>query len=168
VPSGEEEKLLLPCREWLAGFLRQKYRGATITILEDTDRRQLRYPLNDAGLAERFPECSAWEVKVDVVATFQRRKSTNLVFVELKARPISLVDVGQLLGYCRVCHPSSAYLLSSAGISSQLERLLTTYGRTDVLDFGNDVIRVGAWDVGKGEPDWSSMIPSGDLGILVP
>ena len=162
----EEDKLLEPCRRWLSGFLKEKYPRATVIILPKTDRKQLRYALNDAGLASSFPESSAWEVRVDVVAAVQQRRQTTLVFVELKAKPISLVDVGQLLGYCRVCRPRGAYLLSSQGLSSDLHRLLTTYGRTDVSDFGNDAMRVGRWDVARASPDWSSMIPPGDLATI--
>ncbi len=162
----EEDKLLEPCRRWLSGFLKEKHPRATVIILPKTDRKQLRYALNDVGLAPCFAESSAWEVRVDVVAAVQKRRQTTLVFVELKAKPISLVDVGQLLGYCRVCRPRGAYLLSSQGLSSDLHRLLTTYGRTDVLDFGNDAMRVGRWDVARTSPDWSSMIPPGDLATI--
>lgn len=159
----EEAKLLEPCRAWFARFLRESCRGATVTILGDTDRKQLRYALTDSELAGQFAESSAWEVKVDVAAVMQAKSKLALGFVELKAKPISLVDLGQLLGYCRVCRPAIAFLLSPDGPSADLYRLLTTYGRTDILAFEHSEIRVGTWDCARGAPDWGTLIPSGVL-----
>lgn len=162
----KERDLLRPCRAWLCRFLSDKYRRATITILPDTDRMQLRHSLNKAGLSSQFPESSAWEVRVDVAAVVARANRTSLAFVELKARPLLLRDVGQLLGYCRVCQPIIAFLLSSEGLSPELDRLLKAYGRTDVLSFGADSIRVGSWHVGRASPDWSTIIPPGALSTI--
>lgn len=161
--TPSEEELLAPCRKWFQRYLQERNRRSKCEILENTDRRQLRYVLNEAGLSGEFPEASAWEVKVDVVGFIRRRSIASLAFVELKVVPISLRDVGQLLGYCRVCRPTEAFLLSSQGLSSQLLRLLTSYGRTDVLEFGRETIRVGSWDYERGTPDWSSIIPPGAL-----
>lgn len=161
--TPSEVELLSPCRNWLKTYIQEKHKRAKCEILENTDRRQLRYVLNDAGASSEFPESSAWEVKVDVVGIIRRSSKTSLAFVELKAVPISLRDVGQLLGYCRVCQPADAFLLSSQGVSTELFRLLTTYGRTDVLQFGRKIIRVGAWDNFRKIPDWSEMIPPGAL-----
>jgi len=159
--NGPESALLQPCRAWLERYLRQAHRGAMVTILPDTERRQLRAVLSEADFAPHFPESSAWEVRVDVVGVVERKSEVLLAFVELKATPITLVNVGQLLAYCRVCRPSEAFLLSSKGLSGDLDRLLTTYGRLDVLEFGQTTMQVGRWHCGRKEPDWSSMIPGG-------
>lgn len=161
-----EATLLGPCRSWLASFLRQQFRRATIGVLPDTDRVRLGTVLSRSGLTSFFPECSAWEVKVDVAGVVHRRGGADLVFVELKAGPISLRDVGQLLGYCRVCRPIGAFLLSPEGLSSDLQRLLTTYGRIDVLRFGADYIRVGSWLTSRRQPAWGDVIPGGALPTL--
>lgn len=161
--NSPESKLLQPCRGWLDCYLRTAHPRSVITIFPNSEQKQLRAVLNDAGFSQFFPESSAWEVKVDVVAVVQMRKQVRLVFVELKATPISLVNVGQLLGYCRVCRPSEAFLLSSMGISGDLKRLLTIYGRLDVLNFGENTIQLGNWDSARNQPDWSSLIPGGLL-----
>ncbi len=163
-----EDKLLKPCRDWLRSFLAQKHHRASIKILPNTDHQQLRRALNGCGLTSFFPESSAWEVKVDVVAVILRGSAAKLVFTELKAKSITLRDVGQLLGYCRVCRPAGAFILSPEGPSSDLHRLLITYGRTDILRFGDEYIRVGAWDGARKSPDWSSLIPSGVLATVAP
>jgi hypothetical protein len=160
--------LLEPCRTWLGRFLGEKYPKSNVMVLPKTERLQLRHVLVDAGLDSEFPESSAWEVRVDVVGVISRRGLRNLAFVELKATPISLVNIGQLLGYCRVCRPAGAFLLSPAGLSTDLARLLTDYGRTDILTFGRSVIHVGRWDAIRRQPDWASVIPSGVLQSLHP
>lgn len=163
-----EAKLLRPCRQWLDGFLNRRFRNATITVLKGTERRRLGASLGAADLGQGFPEASAWEVMVDVAAVVQRRQSASLVFVELKASPIKLRDVGQLLGYCRVCRPIEAFLLSPEGPSADLDRLLTTYGRTDVLRYEGRYIHVGRWLSTRAEPDLTEMIPGGVLASFGP
>jgi hypothetical protein len=163
-----ESELLDPCRGWLESYLNSAYPKSTITVLPDTQQKQLRAVLSAAELTEHFPECSAWEVKVDVAGVVQRRSGVHLAFVELKVPAISLADVGQLLGYCRVCRPTDAFLLSAGGISSDLTRLLTVYGRLDVLDFDGRSMQVGRWDKDRCQPDWSSLIPGGLLASVGP
>lgn len=156
-----ESTLVAPCRAWLSGYLGRRFRGAEVDVLPDTERRELRSVIDQAGLSGEFPEASAWEVQVDVVGVVRRRSRVHLSFVELKSGPIKLVDVGQLLGYCRVCRPSEAFVLSPVGPSADLRRLLTVYERTDILTFGDEFIRVGVWNLDRGEPDWGSLSPPG-------
>lgn len=158
-----ESLLTAPCRTWLAQFLRRQYPRSTCSVLVDTERRGLRRALDEAGLIAYFPEASAWEVQVDVVGVVQRKRTVELTFVELKRSAIKLVDVGQLLGYCRVCRPAQAFLLSPRGPSGSLHRLLTAYGRTDLLLFEGHSIQVGAWDSQSGAPNWQTLIPGGLL-----
>lgn len=159
MPGDAERLLLRPCRQWLQEHLRRQHKRSEVLILPDSDRCQLRHALVAAGLHDRFPESSAWEIKVDVVAVVAGKRSPTLALVELKASPATLRDVGQLLGYCRVCRPTEAFLLSSKGISTELQRLLTVYGRTDILEFDRRILRVGKWDSLRNAPDWGSMIP---------
>ena len=163
----EEEHLYPPCREWLAAFLTEHYRRSEITILNDTDRRKLSAVIQSAGFAEYFPECSVWDVKVDVVGLIQSARSSFLAFVELKTKPVTLRDLGQLIGYCRVCKPVFALLLSPNGLSQELGRLLKSYGRLDVLTIPNGQIGVGTWDQTQSSPEWQTMIPGGNLPTLV-
>lgn len=163
---GTEQSLLQPCRDWLHLHLNRRHRQGRILILPNTDRRQLRHSLVEIGLQGKFPESSAWEIKADVVAVVQRQRASSLVLIELKATAATLRDVGQLLGYCRVCRPEEAFLLSARGLSPELRRLLTVYGRTDILEFGGKSLRVGKWDEARNEPDWGSVIPSGASATL--
>jgi len=132
-----------------------------VVILPDTDRRKLGNVLDDQQYTDRFIEASAWDVRVDVVGLIEHRGRCSLAFVELKAKPITLVDVGQLLGYCRVCRPEVALLLSPNGLSDELSRLLRAFGRTDILTFGHGTMTVGVWDTRRAQPDFRQLTPPG-------
>jgi hypothetical protein len=168
VSARNEDSLLAPCRAWLGDFLALRSRGRKVNILPDTEQRPLRNVLTAAGLSGRFDECGAWEARVDVVGVIASDRRADLAFVELKWQAITLRDVGQLLGYCRVCRPAHAFLLSPRGVSGELRRLLTVYGRLDVLQFENRSIYVGSWNESRSEPDWSSLIPPGLTARLPP
>jgi len=161
MPLDTERRLYAPCRSWLQVALQAQHPRSTVVVLPDTDRRKLGQVLEAAEYSDRFPESSAWNVRVDVVAVIERRRLCSLAFVELKSRPITLVDVGQLLGYCRVCKPELALLLSPSGVSAELSRLLNGFGRTDILTFERNTIVVGKWDVRRSMPDWQHLTPPG-------
>jgi hypothetical protein len=163
-----EAELVAPCRAWLAGFLKEQSPRCDVRVLPSTERRELRRVIDEAGLRSMFPECGAWEVQVDVVGVVQRKRTIALTFVELKAGYVTLTDVGQLLGYCRVCRPAQAFLLSPMGSSADLRRLLVVYGRQDVLEFDRGMIQIGPWDRDTRAPRWGDMIPGGVLSTIAP
>lgn len=89
--------------------------------------------------------------------------SVRLAFVECKIGPITLRDLGQLLGYSLVANPEWSYLVSPAGLSECLNRLLVTYGRQDILNYGkNRHMRLATWNTGRGELDIPTTVPRGD------
>ncbi len=85
-----------------------------------------------------------------------------LAFVECKVAPITLRDVGQLLGYSLVARPLLSFLVSPSGLSDRLATLLLTFGRHDVLTYGrNRMIRLAVWDTARREIDLSTLVPRG-------
>lgn len=88
-----------------------------------------------------------------------------LAFVECKVGPITLRDVGQLLGYSLIARPETSYLISPAGLSDRLRSLLVTFGRQDLLNYTrNRMLLLATWDSGRCEVDPSSVIPRGMSG----
>ena len=86
----------------------------------------------------------------------------KLAFVECKMGPITLGDVGQLLGYSLVARPEWSYLVSPEGMSGRLSTLLLTYGRQDVLSYGRDRhIRIARWNIDRNEIDLATLVPKG-------
>ena len=167
-PAGTERRAtrglwLNGARRWFDRYLSDCYCPASVGILPRTDVRMLRDALNAAEVGRRFPESSAWNMKLDVVGVIQFRDHPQLAFLQIKTHALSLADVGQFLGYCMVCQPAKAFLFSPAGLSGDLKRLLHVYGRTDVLVFGAHTMRVGTWRTDRGEPDWGGVTPPGEM-----
>jgi len=117
--------------------------------------------LNMTGLPGDY---ESWDIRIDVLGIISDGRSTKLVLVECKNKPITLAHLSQLLGYCRVVQPEYAFILSPAGISSALKRLLLTHGRRDVLEYQYPVGRtrrtviIARWDMMAKGLDHASVI----------
>ena len=128
----------------------------------DTHKTELSSFLRREGFHRHFPDSSAYEIEVDVTGVIERRDSVKLAFVECKIGPITLRDVGQLLGYSLVARPELSFLVSPRGLSDRLAAQLLTFGRQDILVYGKDrLIRLGVWDEARGELDVSTLVPKG-------
>jgi hypothetical protein len=115
------------------------------------------------GLQGSFPDYAAYEIKVDVTALLFLRSAVKLAFVECKIGPITLRDVGQLLGYSLVAQPEKSLLISPRGVSDRLSTLLVTLGRTDILSYGRDRhLRLASWNWQRGEIDLPTVLPKGE------
>lgn len=148
---------------WLESVLAPRNRRARIKAF-DTSSVQLYRWLERNGFESLFPEYLAYDIRVDVTAVIRTAKSAHLAFVECKLQPITLKDISQLLGYCRVAQPQAAWIISPAGISSHASYLLKAYHRYDVLNFdAAKRIRIANWDWDRGEIDASSVLPPGSL-----
>ena len=75
---------------------------------------------------------------------------------------MTLRDLGQLWAYCKLVDPEEAFLFSAAGLGS-LNKLINSFRREDLLDFGNGKkikkMKIALWDVTKNTVDLSSMVP---------
>lgn len=74
----------------------------------------------------------------------------------------TLNNLGQLWAYCKLVDPDEAFLLSSADLGS-LNKLLNTFRREDLLDFGDKKkikkMRVGRWDMRTNSVDYMTLVP---------
>lgn len=128
----------------------------------DTHSIDLAALLRREGVQTFFKDCDAFEIQVDVTGIVKTASAVKLAFVECKIGPITLRDVGQLLGYSLVARPEWSYLISPKGLSDCLNRLLTTYGRQDILRYGkSQSMRLAAWNIDRGEIDLSTVLPKG-------
>lgn len=156
-----EHKLYPDVAGWLMRHLQGKYRRASVEAY-DTHRSLLSNFLLSRGLHEYFRDCQAYEIQVDVTGIVRTRTQIRLAFVECKVTPITLRDVGQLLGYSLVARPEWSYLVSPAGLSEKLSTLLLTFGRLDILAYGKDrTIRLAEWNTSRREITLASLIPRG-------
>ncbi len=156
-----EEELYPDVAEWLARHLRGKYRGASVET-HDTHRLLLSAFLRTVDLHNSFKDSQAYEIRVDVTGVVRTRSAVRLAFVECKTGPITLRDVGQLLGYSLVARPEWSYLVSPSGVSDKLSTLLLTFGRLDILTYAKErTIRLAEWNTSRREINLASMIPRG-------
>jgi len=157
-----EKELYPQIIQWLSSYLTSYYNNSKI-IVEDTHGTNLSKFLVHIGLQDKFPEYTAYDIKVDITGIIDSQERADLVFVECKLNPIRLLDVCQLLGYSLVAKPIHSFLLSPKGISDPLHRLLKVYGRYDILKYNKELtLKIAEWDVRRKEPLWGSLIPTGE------
>lgn len=91
----------------------------------------------------------------------RKKDKVKIFFIEAKKTKLTLRDLGQLWAYCKLVDPEEAFLLTSADLGI-LRKLLVSFKREDLLDFGDDKkikkMRVGRWDITKNAPELSSLI----------
>jgi hypothetical protein len=157
---------------WLDQYLRSQFPAADVNV-HDTHAMELSRAILVNGLAAGFATAvwQTYDIRVDITGFVTIGGATNLVLTECKMRPISLRDLSQLLGYCRVASPIGAFLLSPGGIGSAIRSLLLKYDRADVLEYSWPVrsaprrLVIASWDENGRTIDQSSVLPPGFHGI---
>lgn len=152
--------------DWLQKYLESLFSNAKISVY-DTHASALNEIISRKGLQKYF-DSNIWQtydIRIDIAGFIVRKNRLDLAFIECKDSSISLSDLSQLLGYCRVANPLIAYLISNKGIGNTLNSLLSTYNRTDILEYH--------WERGK-KPrrmllaKWNETAKSIDFGTLLP
>lgn len=159
---AREREMYPPVMSWFRRVLKGRFPTAAVETY-DTSTVGLNRFLQDRGLHHLFPQYQSYEIRVDVTAVVQLRKSGLLGFVECKLKQISLRDVSQLLGYSRVALPAYSIIVSPAGVTQAVHYLLNTFGRLDVLEYSSGRrLRVATWDTLREEISLPTLIPPGE------
>jgi len=158
---SREEELYPYVIEWLRKFLKGRHRNSDVDVY-DTHKINLSKFLQNNELQNYFPEFSAFDIKVDITGIIKSKKSVKLAFVECKTDPITLKDVGQILGYSKVANPDYSFIISPSGLSSPLSVLLQTFGRYDLLEYSSRKIRIAKWNLERMEIDSNTILPPGE------
>jgi len=162
----KETELYNPIRRWLDGLLHDRYKRSRVQVF-DTHHLKLSSFLPSKGLDGLFPECAAYDIKVDILGIVRRGAKAGLVLVECKTKPVRLLDVGQLLGYGRIVKPLGAFLISPGGASQPLETLLRTFGRYDILEYSDGRhLTIARWRVSSQDIDHSDLLPPGPVNLF--
>lgn len=154
-----EEELYEPMRIWLEQYLKDKYKRYDVVAVdahaERLDKVLAKYEI-DNGMANGV------DIQIDILGIARNSKDTKLFFIEAKKTRLTLRDLGQLWAYCKLVEPDEAFLLSSEGLGS-LNKLLNTFKREDLLDFGDKKMikkmRVGKWDTRTNSIEYKTLIP---------
>lgn len=148
--------------KWLKEKLTDTYRKKHVIVL-DTSQQLLSSALLQNKLHGMFPQYQTYEVHADITGIVYDDHSSMIILVECKLDRINLIELSQLIGYCKVVKPSMAYILSPAGAGPAIKMLFDVYKRLDVLYYENSsgFIRIASWDENKKDIDYSCIIPPG-------
>lgn len=156
-----EIELYEPMRLWLQEYLEDKYKGAEI-ITFDSHAKTLDTFLEQENIISLYPQTVGLDIQIDVLGIIKKKQGAEIVFIEAKKTQLNLHDLGQLWAYCKLCEPSEAFLLSSAGLGS-LNKIMNNLHRTDLLEFGDGKkirkMQLAKWDIGRGSLDDKTLVP---------
>jgi len=150
-----ERELYRPVCDWLASFLRHKYRSAAVYV-ENTSSSSVAEFLRRHELTTYVPYWVTLEVPADVTgaAVLTRRPHRTLLrlaIVEVKRNAINLRDLSQGIGYAKVVQPHYAFIVSPKGWTENLQQLVRNYKRSDVLEYAPQRwLMVARWDLASG------------------
>lgn len=154
-----EFELYDPMCKWLNNYLSDKYKGYEI-ITVDAHSERLDKVLNQYGIVN--DTATGVDIQIDVLGIVRRDATIKLFFIEAKKTSLTLRDLGQLWAYCKLIDPDEAFLMTSADLGS-LNKLLNTFKREDLLDFGDGKkikkMKVAVWNLSTSSPELSTMIP---------
>lgn len=154
-----EFELYEPMRIWLHRYLEDKYKGFEVITIdahsERLDRTLMKLDIvNDLA--------TGVDIQIDILGVARKKNIVKLFFIEAKKTNLTLRDLGQLWSYCKLINPEEAFLMTSAELGS-LNKLLNTFRREDLLDFGDGKcikkMKVALWNISTNSPDLTSFIP---------
>lgn len=155
----QESDLYEPMRIWLQSYLEDKYKSFKITTVI-TNNVRLDRVLHTYNIRREM--ANDIDIQIDILGIAANNTVDKLFFIEAKKTRLTLRDLGQLWGYCKLVEPDEAFLFSSLNLGS-LNKLLNIYKREDLLDFGDKKIvkkmKVGIWDIQTNLPNYGSIIP---------
>jgi hypothetical protein len=132
-----------PIKEWLDKDLKRQGLNSRVY---DTSSFYLDKFILQNNLFDIFEFCDNYKIKPDIVGFDIINK--KLHFIEVKIGELSILDIGQLLGYCLVAKPESAYLVSPKNPSPSLIKTLSS--NLNLLSYGNNkMIKIGKWENNK-------------------
>jgi len=146
-------------RNWLDKYLKDKYKGYNVEATFETYKKALDVLLKKRGII--LNEAIGLSIKIDIIGILKRGSVLKLVFVEVKDKPLTLKDLGQLWGYTQLINPLESFLISSEGLGS-LSYIFNVLQREDLLMYGikgERFMRVAKWDVRRKSIDYDTLIP---------
>lgn len=157
--NNRETTLYPNILKWLQEYLENKNKNAEVKT-HDVHSIDLGEFFEQSKYKKFFPEYPTYKIRVDLLGTVIKNNKCELTFIEVKNKSISLINLSQLLGYCKILKPKFAFLISPSGLSKPMRQLLTHFNRLDILEFDkNKSITVAKWNISRNAIDISSAIP---------
>ena len=133
---------------WLENKLKDDFgkKAKKITVLDthDSDLSNFIIKLKYQRFFADFP---TYKIRQDITGFIEYEDKVELIFVEVKIGQLKLIDLSQIIGYSCIAMPIFSILIAPAGMGSTLAKLLTSFGRKDILEFRpGRKIKVLKWD----------------------
>lgn len=149
--------------KWLQTYLEDKYKRSQCRVeVIDCHSVNLDSVLEKYGIIQYYPQVVGLRIEIDVLGMVIWKDKADIIFIEAKKTQLTLQNLGQLLVYCKLCDPSEAFLLSSAGLGS-VDKVISILNRDDLLDYGSGKtikkMKIAKWDVRRETVDNHSLIP---------
>jgi len=158
-----EREMYQPVANWLRHYLNQRFKKAEIWT-GDAHAQRVSNILVRESLSRFFLESETYEVKVDVLGVVIYQETGSLAIAECKTKPITLMDLAQIVGYSKVLRPAFAIILSPKGWSAAIEKLINTFKRYDLLEYDdNKKIVIARWDLKAVTVSYGESLPQGYL-----
>ncbi len=141
--------------KWLDTSLKEKFskKSKKIVVL-DTHDSDLSNFIIKLKYQKFFPEFTTYKIRQDITGFIEYEDKVELVFVECKNAELNLINLSQLIGYSCIALPIFSILIAPQGMGTTLSKLLTSFNRTDILEFRpNKRIEVLKWDYKKKDID---------------
>jgi len=149
--------------KWFKRYLGDRHSHSEIDVY-DTHKTILSRFILKENFYNFFPEHKSFYFNVDITAVIRTKNNVSLAFVEYKNKPVTLKDVGQILGFSMVAKPLYSFIISPEGISDALNSLLRTFGRYDILEYEKSKrIKIAQWDISRREIDSRTFLPPGEF-----
>jgi len=154
-----ETRLYPDIEKWLENYLRDRYKRWNVETTHKTSKIALDVVLKEKGI--EIKEAIGLGIKVDIVGILTRKSEVKLALVEVKDKPLTLRDLGQLWGYTQLLNPIESFLISSKGLGT-LTYILRVLKREDLLVFGpkrEKMMKIAKWDERRKSIDYATLIP---------
>jgi len=150
-------KILKP---WLKKFLEKKFSNYEVeievltTTINKIDNKKLK----------KLENYSFLEIKPDVLGILKHKKTgeIKLVFLNREDKSIGVREIGEMLCFCRLAKPIVAIMVSTKGLSSEVDKMINHQKKHKILSFDKQKIKIFRWDEMKSDIDKLTITPMED------
>lgn len=154
----DEISLYPSIRKWLEEYLQNKHPKAEVAAF-DIHSSDLSNFLQRSKYKKYFPEYATYKIQIDLLGVIIENDKCSLAFVEVKDTQINLMNLSQLLGYCKIFNPDIAFLVSPKGLSAPLNQLLNHFNRLDILRYSpHKSVCIAKWNIARNAIDNNTAI----------
>ncbi len=144
----DKDDLSKEIKKWLCEFIDNNYKDIYSLLDVIINPTSLSRINND--YIRLLPNRSSWEFSPDILGIIENKanKNISLIFINRTISSISLKEIGELFLYSKLAKVEFSFLVSSIGISNEVNILLVDDNiRKRLLNFDtNKNITIFTWD----------------------